>query len=294
MTSFILEHIAREKSQWLNEPVVFAGEGFQEAIVLVFGQPRVAVFAHIDGVGYCTSYGDKLVPVGKPKATSGVSLTGWQAGKTVQAQLITEAVDDEKAPGRQKTTYRYTAEQSIQRGTPLTYAVQWREDEVAIQSAYLDNRVGVWNALQLCASAQDCALVFTTYEEHGGGAAQHIGRFLYKSFGCRQALISDVTLASEGIVPGDGVAISLRDRGIPRQQFVRRIRQIADARKVRYQLEVEDSGGSDGNQLQSSSYPWDWCFIGPPETGYHTPDERILKTDLREMLKLYQWLIQDL
>ena len=57
-------------------------------------------------------------------------------------------------------------------------------------------------------------------------------------------------------------AISLRDSGIPRRSYVNKIVEIARKTNIPYQLEVEDAGGSDGNGLQKSDYPWDWCFVG--------------------------------
>ncbi|MGC6533566.1 MAG: M20/M25/M40 family metallo-hydrolase [Flavobacteriales bacterium] len=293
LSDWILRYTLKHQSSWKHQPEIFAGDGFQEAIVLMFGRPRLAVFAHLDTVGYCTAYGDRLVPIGKPKAKTGATLLGRDAKGPVELTLRVEKHPKEEGEGKE-TRYYGDGTRQLERGTPLTYKPDWRETDTHVQCCYLDNRVGVWNALELCQNAQDVAIVFSTYEEHGGGAAQFLGRFLFKSFGCRQALISDVTLASEGIVQSEGVAISLRDRGIPRQRFVQKIRQIAQTHGIAHQLEVESAGGSDGNQLQASSYPWDWCFIGPPETGYHSPDESIHKSDLDAMRQLYNVLIDEL
>lgn len=291
LADWILAYVLEYQGRWRQQPEIFAGEGFQDAVVLVFGRPKAAVFSHMDGVGFCAAYGMNLVPIGKPKAKSGAKLLGKDSQGALEVELV---VSETEVEGKTKTTFSYKADRALERGTPLTYAPLWRETEDTLQCAYMDNRVGMWNALELCSEAKDVALVFSTCEEHGGGAAQFIGRFLYKSFGCRQALISDVTLVSEGIVQGDGVAISMRDRGIPRQSFVSKICSIAQAHGLQYQLEVEDAGGSDGNQLQASSYAWDWCFIGPPETGYHTPDEMVYKADLVSMHNLYSTLLKAL
>ena len=138
------------------------------------------------------------------------------------------------------------------------------------------------------------ALAFTTYEEHGGGGAQFAGKFLQENFGVQQALISDVTLLSDSIKHKNGVAISIRDRGIPRRSYVNKVIEIAKQNGVKFQLEVEKAGGSDGNSLQYSSYAWDWCFIGPPEDNYHQPGEKVHKEDIAEMQKLYKVLMEKL
>ena len=64
-------------------------------------------------------------------------------------------------------------------------------------------------------------------------------------------------------------AISRRDSGLPRRSYVDRIIKLANESGIPYQIEVESAGGSDGNQLQKSSYPFDWYFIGAPEDHVH-------------------------
>jgi putative aminopeptidase FrvX len=93
---------------------------------------------------------------------------------------------------------------------------------------------------------------------------------------------------------GKGCAISIRDSGIPRNSFVNRIIDIVKKSKISYQLEVEDSGGSDGNELQKSNYIWDWCFIGAPEDNVHSPNEKVHKKDIKSMFKIYKKLMKEL
>ena len=42
-------------------------------------------------------------------------------------------------------------------------------------------------------------------------------------------------------------------------------------------IEVENAGGSDGNALQRSLYPFDWCFVGAPEDHVPHPMKRFTK-----------------
>ena len=90
------------------------------------------------------------------------------------------------------------------------------------------------------------------------------------------------------------MAISLRDSGLPRRVYVDRIIQLANESGVKYQIEVESAGGSDGNQLQKSPYPFDWCFIGAPEDNVHSPDEKVHKKDIKSMTDLYNYLMKHL
>ena len=90
------------------------------------------------------------------------------------------------------------------------------------------------------------------------------------------------------------MVISRKDSGIPRRSYVNKIIELAKESKIPYQLEVESSGGSDGNQLQKSPYPFDWCFIGAPEDNVHSPDEKVHKKDIQSMVDLYRYLMEHL
>ena len=172
--------------------------------------------------------------------------------------------------------------------------MNFRENKDYVQSCYLDNRLGVFNALQLCRTLENGIVVFSTWEEHGGGSVGYLGKFIQEKYGVYQALISDITWVTEGVKHGEGCVISLRDSGVPRKSYVDKIINIAEKEEVLFQLEVESSGGSDGNSLQKSDYPWDWCFIGAPENNVHSPDEKVHKKDIQSMLLLYKVLMEKL
>ena len=59
---------------WKTKPVIHAGDGFQNNVILVFGKPRTAMYAHIDSTGYTVRYGRELVSIGKPSVVSGIEL----------------------------------------------------------------------------------------------------------------------------------------------------------------------------------------------------------------------------
>ncbi len=285
MKNFLLDYISKNKHAWKAQPQIFEGDGFQNCIVLVFGKPRAAVFAHIDSIGYTVRYKNQLVKIGGPAAETGALLLGEDSHGEIECSLVNDKNEN-------KLFCKYHRE--IDRGTELTYKPVFREDEKFVQCCYLDNRLGVWNALKLCETIADGAIAFSCWEEHGGGSASYLAKFLFEEYSVKQALISDITWVTEGVPQGKGVAISLRDSGIPRRIFVEKIISLAKQSNVPFQIEVEGSGGSDGTEIQKAPYPIDWCFIGAPEDFVHTPDEKVHKNDIDAMLKLYQHLIEKL
>jgi putative aminopeptidase FrvX len=158
----------------------------------------------------------------------------------------------------------------------------------------MDNRLGIYNALRVAETLDDGLIIFSCYEEHGGGTVGFLANLMVNQYKVYQALISDITWVTDGVQHGKGTAISMRDSGIPRKVFLNKVIDLAKESKIPFQLEVESAGGSDGSELQKSPYPIDWCFIGAPENFVHTPDEKVHKSDIKSMINLYQYLMQKL
>lgn len=285
LTRYLLEYIEQHQNGWRVQPTVLAGNEWQDCIMLVFGAPRTVVFAHIDSIGFTVRYGQQLVRIGGPAVEAGSRLIGRDAQGEIDCTLT---IDEETG----EIGYEFTRE--IERGTELTFYCDFRETDTTVQSCYLDNRLGVWNALRLCETLENGIVAFSCWEEHGGGSVAYLAKYIQETYGVRQALISDITWVTEGVQPGQGVVISLRDSLIPRRAYVDRIRRIAEASGIPHQLEVEGSGGSDAKELQYGAQPWDWCFVGAPEDNVHSPDEIVDKRDINSMLALYRVLMQEL
>ena len=288
LKDFILKYIETNKSSWDNTPEIYEGEGFQDCIILKFGEPTTAIFAHMDSIGFTVKYGKELVRIGGPVLKEGIKLVGTDS----QGHIETELIIIEHENGSKSLEYLYDRE--IDRGTELVFKPEWREDSEFVQCCYMDNRLGVWNALKVAETLKDGVICFSCWEEHGGGAVGYLAKFIYENWKVKQALISDITWVTEGVEHGKGVAISMRDSGIPRRSYLNKIRAIAEKHDIEHQLEVEGSGGSDGNQLQNSAYPFDWLFIGAPEDHVHSPDEKVHKSDIASMLELYRLLMKEL
>lgn len=285
LTAFVLDYVRRHQASWQHQPRVVAHENLQDCLLLVFGEPRTAVFAHLDSIGFTVRYGRQLVRIGGPQAEAGYRLVGKDSQGEIDCTLT---VDEETGE------LGYAFHRNIDRGTELTFFCDFRETETTVQSCYLDNRLGVWNALRLCETLEHGVIAFSCWEEHGGGSVAYLAKHIHDTYGVRQALISDITWVTEGVHAGQGCAISLRDSLIPRRSYVDRIRAIAAASGVPHQLEVEGSGGSDAKELQHAAAPWDWCFVGAPEDHVHSPDELVDKRDIESMLALYQVLMREL
>lgn len=282
---FVIDYVKANENKWTVQPEMFFGEGFQDTLILVFGQPRTAIFAHMDSIGFTVGYGKNLIKIGGPRTIDGMELVGSDS----QGEIETELMVIEDHDGNKELQYIF--EREIERGTILTFKPDFRETDDFILSPYMDNRLGMWNALKVAETLENGAIVFSTYEEHGGNSVGFCGKFLQEKYGVNKALISDITWVTDGVPQGKGVAISMRDSSIPRRSFLNRIIELAKESTIQYQLEVESAGGSDGSALQKSDLAFDWCFIGAAEDNVHSPNEIVAKYDIMCMVELYKYLM---
>ena len=283
MKDFLLDYIKANQKNWKHKPKVIHGKGFQDNIMLVFGKPRTAIFAHTDSIGFTVRYGKQLVKIGGPRLEKGYELVGSDSKGKCEATLNIV-----------KDALEYKAKRNFDTGTELVFKANWREDKEYVQCCYMDNRLGCFNALKVAETLKDGVIVFSTWEEHGGGSVSYLQKYLADTYGISQALISDISWISDGVFPAKGPVISMRDSLIPRRSYINRIIGIAQKHKLAYQLEVEGSGGSDAKELQMAENVWDWCFVGAAEQFVHTPDEKVHKKDIEGMIELYKALMKDL
>ena len=286
--NFIKKYVQEHAKSWKVTPKIIDGKGFQDAMILIFGEPRTAIFAHIDTIGFSVGYDKQLIKVGGPRASDNYALVGTDSKGDIEAEIM--VLESESG----NFSLEYVFEREIDRGTLLSFKPNFRENEQYIQSPYLDNRLGVWVALEVAKTLENGAIVFSTYEEHGGNSVGFLGNYLWKEYQLNQALISDITWVTEGVKHGAGVAISMRDKYLPRRSFLNKITQKAKENNLQYQLEVESAGGSDGGFLQLSDLPFDWCFIGAPEDNVHSPDEKVFISDIKSMVEMYEVLMREL
>lgn len=284
MKEFLLDYVKKQCSKWLVKPKIIDGDFLHDNIILVFGEPRTAIFAHMDSIGFTVRYQNQLVPIGGPDVETGYELVGQDVYGLIDCKLI---VDEDNY-------LFYDFPRAIVPGTTLTFKPALKVGKGKLTGPYMDNRLGVYNALKVAETLENGIIVFSSYEEHGGGSVPLLLDYIQRNFPIKQALISDITWATEGVMHGEGVAISLRDKHIPRKVFLDRVVKLAAKSGIPFQIEVEGSGSSDGREIHMSPYAIDWCFIGAPESNVHSPNETVDVVDLDAMIAMYQYLMKKL
>ena len=209
---FIQEYVHNNQYNWVQKPQIIRNKHTQDAIVLVFGKPTTAVFAHVDTVGFTAGYGADLIKVGSPAIKKSDVLVGEDKNGKFKCKVT-------KVEGQ----WQYLLDREIERGTPLSYKPHFKETKDFIEGNYMDNRLGVFVALQLAETLQNGIIAFTTYEEVGGGNAEVLANYIYTNFSVCQSLICDITWVTNGVHHHNGVVISARDSGLPRRKYLKKI-----------------------------------------------------------------------
>lgn len=253
------------------------------SLVVIRGKPRTAIFAHTDTTGYTLAYGGALVRIGGPYPKPEDLF--WMVGDRSMVSGV-RAGDE---PGEM-----YLTRDDAAPGSRWVYAAQPVIEDGEVHSPYLDNRGGVWAALQTLQRCEDVAIAFTSGEEHNSVGALVCAKYLFERYGIENALISDLTWDTDHIHCGEGVAISLRDQNVPRQRYLNRVLEIAQSSGIAFQREIESSGGSDAMGIQRSGVPMDWLFVGAPEREPHTSRESVRISDLESMVDMLTVLVERL
>lgn len=242
-------------------------------IIVHKGDPKFAIMAHLDTVGYTVGYNKKLINIGQPNSKKG-------------DQLI---ADDYRAKIGKKL--KYASVGKIPPGTPLSFYHPPKIKKGFIQGAYLDNRIGIFLALEALSASENIAVVFTAREETDQSGAASAARYLADIHQITAYFIADITWATKHIKVGKGVVISGRDETLPRADLLAMACNTAREKEIRWQLELESVGMSDGHGVLQSATFSGFCFIGVAIKNYHSPREKASLADIYEAHKLYTSLV---
>ena len=231
------------------------------------------------------SYNNYIINIGSPDLKENENLRSLDENGSDQFFSIIKEEDNK---------FKIDSPDILEPGTTLTFAPAFKENNNIVTAPYLDNRAGVWACLELARTLKNGVIVFTAYEEHGGGSVEFLAPLIYCEYGVSKALICDMTWQSESVVSGGGMVVSLRDKYIPRQKYTDRIVELLSKNNVRFQTEVEGSGASDGGYLQKSSVPFDWCFTGIPVGEMHSSCETADLNDLDVLVNSLGLLCENL
>ena len=269
----------------------------QDNLIVTRGTPTTAIFAHTDTIGYTLGYKGSLIPIGGPdgadgdllKCTTTAGLTG-----TFRLRGSGGGKRRKRTPSTRRSCGLGRVEGGdAEPGSRWVYAAKPEVDakKRTITSPYLDDRAGVWAALQALKRSENVAVAFCTGEEQHGHGARVCAEVLYREHGVAQALVSDITWHTDDTPCGKGVVISLRDAFCPRQSFVDRVLDLAAESGIACQREIQSAGSSDGGHILRSPVPMDWVFVGAPEKRPHTSREQAHLPDLAAMADLLTYLV---
>ena len=276
---FIIDYVKRNSDQWVQKPQLYYGSGYQDCLMLVFGEPRCGVMAHMDSVGFTAGYGNELIPIGSPAA-----------GETA---IIRNELNHTAGVYYDNLDKKWVLKDDLQLkpGSTWTWMPDFSIQDQMVQSPFLDNRLSIFMLLELAHQLKDTVVAFSTYEEmSNAGKAGFLAKTMYEQWQIDKILIADITWVTDYVKAGRGAAISLRDVGIPRKVFRDKIVDMVKASGVPYQLEIEKAGGSDGTIIGASDYPVDWIFIGAPEINPHGAIEKVHQADIESMMHIYKYL----
>ncbi|MBT9163385.1 MAG: putative aminopeptidase YsdC [Chloroflexi bacterium] len=181
-------------------------------------------------------------------------------------------------------------------GDSVTLKQNLMEFGELVSGKALDDRVGIYVMIEALKRVEehqcDIYLVATTQEEVGIRGAT------VSSFGIAPdiGIAVDVTVACD--IPGveeprrvtklgEGVAIKVKDSlSISNPQLVRKLRKIAEEKKIKYQMEVLPRGGTDAGALQLTREGVAAATISIPTRYIHSVVESAHKKDIEAAIEL--------
>ena len=174
-------------------------------VIVVKGDPKFAILAHMDTVGFTASYNRKLIDIGGPERGKGNKLSD---GTPARFEAVIGWKD------------KYKSDDDIPPGTILSFCNPPRVEDGFIKSAYLDNRIGMFIALETLKHAPNIAVAFTVREETDQSGGLNVVRYLADHAKIHDYFVADITFATKHIKLGRGAVITGRDSTLPKQKLL--------------------------------------------------------------------------
>ena len=287
------------------------------------GGPRVIVAAHADEIGFVIKFVDdrgflRLQPVG-----------GWDPRNLMSQRVLVHCRDGEARRGALQIAAKpihlldpseiknpkvdeffvdlglpaETTKRVVDVGDMVTMDRDFVENDYTVMSKALDDRVSVFVLIEamraLTRTDAEIVAVVSTQEEVGLRGARAAAFHLEPDV----AIGLDVTLAVD--IPGapvesavtrldNGTAIKIFDSSmISHPKVVRRLRDLAERRGIKHQLEVLPAGGTDGGAMQLARGGAPAATISIPTRYIHTPNEMCTKADIEATIDLLVAFLED-
>ena len=96
LKNYILNYINLNIQDFKIKPTIIK-DGIQDCLILKFGTPKTAIFAHLDSVGFTVRYGKELIKIGGPKTYDGIDLVGKDSLGNIEAELYNYEDEDSKS-----------------------------------------------------------------------------------------------------------------------------------------------------------------------------------------------------
>ena len=277
--------------------------------------PKVAVAAHMDEIGFLVSHVDdetgflRIDPVGgfDPRTLIAQRVAVHARGGAKYGLIGTKPVhilteEERKKVPEMKDLFvdiglsGKEAKEQVRVGDPVTLVQTFGDVGDLVTGKALDDRVGVYVGIEavrkLRKHKSDIYFIATVQEEVGLRGARTSAFAVAPDIG----VALDVTIACDmpGVPAhehvtrlGRGVAIKVKDsHSISHPGLVQFLVNLAEERKIRYQLEILPRGGTDAGAIQPAREGVAVVTISIPTRYVHTVVETAHKEDIKAAIKL--------
>ena len=250
--------------------------------------PQVGFFCHLDSVGFMVEEIHEahvqVVPLGKPATPHYTPIVIQSDTGMVNGTLLVQGADDERT--LRVDLWDEAVAAQLQVGDLAAFAPNFRQEAGRIHSRWLDNKLGIWVALEAWLGSDEALFVAMVREEQ---APHDAGAVALRLPDLALALVVDITYAAspEGpymVAQGNGPSLTLRDAMVYDRRWLSAIRRVAERHQIPLQPEITLVGGSDATMLSMFGLPA--LFIGIPTRYAHSPAEMAHLSDCEAAVAL--------